>query len=345
MKQMGYFGVAERKREEELRNVKVCPKWVDELKMVEDRETGEITEIARSRLVAMQFNTTFRDDTHKGTPPIKCLRILLSCVCSKPPRGKRQLARYDCSHAFFHADMDQRIALVPPRGAELKGCLSLLLKALCGTRRDGFLWQELVANVYIENGFVRVKIVAQMFYHPIHDISALLHGDDVLVEGLPPSLDWLDVLMTTHFVTKVLPRIGPGAGTLGTYLKRVIKYYQDEGYSLEGDSKHPERLLRFLGLEDAKPAETPWSKATGQNMRDGDDVLPRVEAETFQQGDRPGDLPAAGPLGPSWGDAGDCTGHNHVVENWRGTDCITGDARTGRFSACRNPWLILRSWC
>ena len=78
----------------------VGSKWLDEWKLLEDG-----TWAVRSRLVATQVAYEKRDDAFAATPPLKGTRILLSLAASKEPKGMRRLGRWDCSVAFFHAQI------------------------------------------------------------------------------------------------------------------------------------------------------------------------------------------------------------------------------------------------
>ena len=66
------------------------------------------------------------------------------------------------------------------------------------------------------------------------------------------------------------------------YLKRTLAW-TSAGFKWIGDGKHVDRSVELLGLQEAKPADTPGSKATGKGVRDALEELPHDDAKLFQQ--------------------------------------------------------------
>ena len=50
-----------------------------------------------------------------------------------------------------------------------------------------------------------------MFVSESHKYVAACHDDDFVSSGSAAALDVVDLVLTTHFDTKILPRIGPTA--------------------------------------------------------------------------------------------------------------------------------------
>lgn len=144
-------------------------RWVDVQK-----EPG----MARSRIVAMDIAWDARMDTFAGTPAIKIIRILFSLAASKPDTRKRKLGRYDMSVAFFHSDIDEEMAAIPPAPIDTSLEKWELLKALYGTHRASFLRTEYLAGKLILEGFTSCKTSGNLFYHAVHDMTAVYHGED-----------------------------------------------------------------------------------------------------------------------------------------------------------------------
>eukprot|EP00959_Pyramimonas_sp_CCMP1952_P414060 8675012-Pyramimonas_sp.AAC.1 len=90
----------------------------------------------------MDFNLFERDDVAAGASYLFYLRSVVSLAASKPPSGQRQVALCDASVAFFHADMDEWLCVMPPPGLRRPGRVLQLHKALCGTRPASRLWQS-----------------------------------------------------------------------------------------------------------------------------------------------------------------------------------------------------------
>lgn len=253
----------------------VSSRWLDDNK----------GEMVRSRLVAQEVSYfENREDCNASTPGLKACRLILSLAASKPSRpsvqaknrtrgstGKtyaerrRQLALHDVSVAFFHADMDELVAVRPPKGTTWvpEGMLMALDKAMYGTRKASQLWQELVATTLCKDElFLRSPTNGSLYHSEELDVETCIHGDDFLSEGDPEDLDALDSLLTKSFITKVLERVGPGAGREGRYLNRHLTWCV-EGFDWEADRKHVPLMLEELGLLECKPSATPGDKLTG----------------------------------------------------------------------------------
>ena len=121
------------------------------------------------------------------------------------------MALYDVSVAFCHAVLDENIYIVPPKGEDAPGIGWQLRKALYGTRRASFLFQNYVMEVLVGAGFVRIRTTVQVFWQPVRKILCLCHGDDFGAGGEKEQLDWLDVLLNGAFLLKILPRVGHAA--------------------------------------------------------------------------------------------------------------------------------------
>ena len=94
-------------------------------------------------------------------------------------------------------------------------------------------------------------------------------------------------MLTAHFDTKILPRIGPtaygGEVAEGKHLGRTIRW-SPQGFECESNSKHVEDMVEMCGLKlESKGAPTPITKATGRGRGDIDDTLNATDAQTFRQ--------------------------------------------------------------
>ena len=96
-------------------------------------------------------------------------------------------------------------------------------------------------------------------------------------DGTAGALDEVDEMILASFKAKVLPRLGPGASTEGTILKRILRW-SDGGVHMAPDAKHVENLASLLEVKGAKPSPTPSSRATGRGQRDVLELLTAAEA-------------------------------------------------------------------
>ena len=92
----------------------------------------------------------------------------------------------------------------------------------------------------------------------------------------------VDEMILASFKAKVLPRLGLGASTEGTILRRILRW-SPEGVHMAPDAKHVENLAGLLEVKGAKPSPTPSSRATGRGQRDVLELLTAAEATTFPQ--------------------------------------------------------------
>ena len=97
-------------------------------------------------------------------------------------------------------------------------------------------------------------------------------------------------MILASFKAKVLPRLGPGASTEGTILRRILRW-STEGVHMAPDAKHVENLASLLEVKGAKPSPTTSPRATGRGQRDVLELLAAAEATGVPQ--RHGDCPVS----------------------------------------------------
>ena len=259
LKQMQEFGVFEGKR----RSDKPPNEKVISTKMFHKAKGDEV----RSRIVAREFaDGVFVPEHHAGTPPTWALKLVISRMMSQ---GRtRQLASHDVSVAFFHAWLEKGVWVKPPKDLKLNDdWLWYVLKAFYGLRIKQSIPRSGTRDVH----HVWVDTAAL-------DSLAGRHGDDFFYrEGE------VDEMILASFKAKVLPRLGPGASTEGTILRRILRW-SEEGVHMAPDAKHVENLARLLEVKGVKPSPTPSSRATGRGQRDVLEPLTAAEATVFRRG-------------------------------------------------------------
>ena len=162
--------------------------------------------------MATQVNLFAREDVNASTPPLHAARIIVALAATKQPQP-RFIAVHDAHVAFFHAEIDEWIVVIPPRGLRRRGVGWQLLQAMYGTRRAGQLWQEFLAKSYTEANWVRIAVCAGAYYSKEADVTSCIHGDDFLSEGTWDGLDDLDQLLAASVYIKSLGRCGPGGAS------------------------------------------------------------------------------------------------------------------------------------
>ena len=187
----------------------VYGKWLDDVK-----GTPEDPDAVRSRLVATQVNTYAREDVTQATPPIKAFRIVVSQAATKTnAKGQHDclIAGHDSRVAFFHAKGSGRVVIIPPKGLAPPGIGWKCVKAWNGTREASKCWGNEDTDKLIKEGCKAVVVAPMMFVSENHGYVTVCHGDDFVSCGSAAALDEVDRVLTAHFDTKILPRIGPTA--------------------------------------------------------------------------------------------------------------------------------------
>eukprot|EP00971_Amphidinium_carterae_P348030 6490283-Amphidinium_carterae.1 len=103
-----------------------------------------------------------------------------------------------------------------------------------------------------------------VFYVPGLDVSAVLHGDDILADGEQPSLLRFVEQLRQHFEVEVKATLGPEDkdDKEVLLLNRIVRWNPDNTISWEADPRHYEILIAELGLLKAKPQSSPSRRYT-----------------------------------------------------------------------------------
>ena len=255
---MQEFGVFEWKRKSE----KPPNEKVISTKMFHEAQGDEV----RSRIVAWEFaDGVFAPEHHAGTPPTWALKLVISRMMSKS--RTRQLVSHDVSVAFFHAWLERGVWVKPPKDLKLNDdWLWYVVKALYGMRESSKAFQEVVREMYTTYGWTLLQTVPCLTYCGGHDSLAGWHGDDFCTEGEPGALDEVDEMILTSFKAKVLPRLGPGASTEGTILRRILRW-SEEGVHMAPDAKHVKNLASLLEVKGANFSQDSGKKKTKKERK------------------------------------------------------------------------------
>ena len=102
------------------------------------------------------------------------------------------------------------------------------MKALYGTRMASKRWQRQYVRVLRTHGWNASKVMPGFFHHRDPAGTCPCHGDDFMAEGSDALLDRLDRVMTDEFEAKMLVRVGRGHLAEVKFLKRTIRWHEDE---------------------------------------------------------------------------------------------------------------------
>jgi hypothetical protein len=99
-----------------------------------------------------------------------------------------------------------------------------------------------------------------------------VHGDDFVFAGPVIELDWVRTMTSECFLTKVVGRLGGGAGEVQELriLNRVVRWAVD-GLRYEADPRHAEILVRGMGA--IRAASAPGTPSRDMHPPTGDQAL------------------------------------------------------------------------
>ena len=144
-----------------------------------------------------------------------------------------------------------------------KGQVGLMVRCAYGTRDAGAIWEDTYTAALVEIGFNRGVAGACCFYHPVRDISVVVHGDDFTALGEDSDLSWYEQGLANYFELKIRGRMGQDKDDCKEIriLNRILRL-TDEGLRYEADPRHAEILIQSLGLSASKPVVTPGVKSS-----------------------------------------------------------------------------------
>ena len=148
----------------------------------------------RARFVACEVNTCAEEDANffAATPPLEAKRLLLSEWATKRQRNGNvlQLHFSDAKKAYFNGVPTRRLYIRLPKEMCLgPNVVGRLLRCCYGTRDAGAIWEQYYADSLISIGFQQGRASPCCFWHPLWEISLVIHGDDLTALGTPESLD------------------------------------------------------------------------------------------------------------------------------------------------------------
>ena len=131
--------------------------------------------------------------------------------------------------------------------------------------------------------FEPVVIAPMCFYSRTIDVALLVHGDDFLAEGRAATLSQVGDYLTDKFRINLVALAGPDQKTKDLKILKRTLSCSEFGWTWQGDERHVKDPVRELGLEKAKPAGTPGSKATAGNLATAEDEIDADRAARFKR--------------------------------------------------------------
>ena len=159
------------------------------------------------------------------------------------PQKLKKLGFVDIRKAYFHAKVKRLIYVeLPPEFLEPhevgKVCGRLNF-SLYGTRDAASNWEECYAEFLISIGFKQGLSSPCVFFHPVREISTVVHGDDFTSLATESNLRWLTKQLESRFLIKDRGILGPGKQDIKEIrlLNRIIAWESDH-IRFEADQRH-----------------------------------------------------------------------------------------------------------
>ena len=227
-----------------------------------DREHPDI----RARLVAREIRTEVSDGSmFAATPPPESVKWLLSLAAPSPQhigtRRELKVSFIDARRAYFNAHCDEEMFVDLPHEDHQHGKCGKSLRWMYGTRGAASKWEDHYSRVLVRAGFVRGTASSCTFWHPPRQLRCVVHGDDSTTLGTDEKLDWLQNIISKSFEVKIRGRIGSGRNDDKEVrlLNRIVRR-TEEGCEWEPDPRNSELIIQHLGMENAKPVNSPGAK-------------------------------------------------------------------------------------
>ena len=248
----------------------------------------------RSRLVAKEFRLKPEPELYAATPPVECLRLLLSRLAEDKDQ---KLLYIDVSRAYFYAKAVRpvyvRLPDEDPRCQE-PGVVGRLVMSMYGTRDAACNWSEEYSSKLVEAGYIRGISNPCLFHHPKSGVGIMVHGDDFVAVGNKQGTNELKKVLEHAYKIKA-EILGNGIGEVSEVriLNRIIRR-SESGICLEADPRHVELAAKTLGLATAKGARLPGSKVdrvvnVKQNEKELADVMGLMQNLKSGKGNGAGD--------------------------------------------------------
>ena len=168
--------------------------------------------------MAKPFKASKDPELYAATPPLEAFKTIISIAATidkEHQRITRKIMVNDISRAYFSAKSDAptfvEICEEDRQLGDDNMCGELNV-SMYGTRGAAQNWQRCVSEVLTKQGFVQAKSSPCLFWHPVKDISTLIHGDEFVSTGTGNAFAWLEKVIEAAFeITSTLMR--PEDGT------------------------------------------------------------------------------------------------------------------------------------
>ena len=255
--------------EEEKRNI-IGSKWVH-------RNKGDEV---RSRIVGLGYDEVIKDadDVYASTPLFAILRVILCIALAR----SWSIRVGDISTAFLHALLgaSTNILLKPPSEFYTnKNILWRLKKAMYGLRSSPKAWQDHLASIMRELGYIRLTSEPNVYKHPEGKAYIMVYVDDLLFVGETEEINNIFNKIQEKMLLRATGEASPG-NTI-SFLGRKITNKGDH-FDISLDDEYLDNIIQEMKLNKCNPATTTGSSAGKANIED-EQLLDQQEHQQFRR--------------------------------------------------------------
>jgi hypothetical protein len=167
---------------------------------------------------------------------------------------------------------------------EAGGRVARLRRWLYGLRPAARAWEEDYAAKLVSAGFRRGISAPTAFWHPLIDVSIVVHGDDFTALGPETELRALESQMKSWCEAKTRGMLGPDPGDdkeIKILNRKVV--WGDRVITYEADGRNVESILKSMGLDaESKGLDAPIVVETPREVAIEEVGLGPAEAKKFR---------------------------------------------------------------
>eukprot|EP00435_Cladocopium_sp_Y103_P020287 s1005_g4.t4 len=218
----------------------------------------------RCRIVAKGFNEAVKDedDIYASTPLFAVLRTILAITIAKG----WSLKIGDISTAFLHAAIQGNILMRPPKEFYTDpNILWRLKKAMYGLRSSPKAWQDHLATVLQQLGYIRLTSEPNVFRHPDNKAYIMVYVDDLLFTGETQEINRIFKEIQQHLLLRQTGESTPGS-TVSFLGRKIIN--RGNHFEITLGKDYITDILKEAKLENCNPATTPGATATRDSIED-----------------------------------------------------------------------------
>ena len=215
----------------------------------------------RSRLVAKDFRPRSRRNDIEGLyasmPP---LELVKSLIARAAVMGDKVML-IDIKKAHLYAPIEGEVFVeLPPERCE-EGMCAKLKFTLYGMRKAASNWEKEYGATLNQNLFVTGKANGSSFYHEGRGIRIVVHGDDFVITGRDPQVQWVRERLAEKYPLEVRAILGPGPRDQkqAVVLNRVVSWTEN-GIEFRADDSHVEKMLTTMQMEQCNIVTVPGVK-------------------------------------------------------------------------------------